>query len=321
MTLFARVFLIGWKNARCLGITWNEICFFYSNGSGLCSWDGENTGEFLCHIHRIMQDVEPPNQGAAFSLWAVVERAVLNARLTLQLQECNNNVGQYCLVWFFNIPVVHIQKDRILYHMIYIYVYIYTCIHIYLDISLGVTCILEFFFHSEELQLNDQRTLGLFSSGFGSTCCWASWTFSEWTSGEILEHVFFFSPWWVEVNVMFLFHFLELKVLLSWKLKWYDVFRLYFRMFMQFNVIKIYPYTDVGIKDVRNTPTGICIKCSTHLLQVLYWPCLFDTWLYFLPPWKGTKLSLWPNRIKGWVMVLFAWPSYVDPDWRTFIHT
>ena len=95
------------------------------NWSGVCSWDGENTGEFLCHIHRIVKDVEPPNQGAAFSFWAVVERAVLNFRLTLQLQECNNNVGQYCLVWFFNIPV-DIQKDRILYHMIDMYIYIYT---------------------------------------------------------------------------------------------------------------------------------------------------------------------------------------------------
>lgn len=144
MTLFARVFPIGWKNARCLGITWNEIWLIYSNWSGVCSWDGENTGEFLCHIHRIVKDVEPPNQGAAFSFWAVVERAVLNFRLTLQLQECNNNVGQYCLVWFFNIPVVHIQKDRILYHMINMYIYIH--IHTYLDIPLGVTCVLEFFF-------------------------------------------------------------------------------------------------------------------------------------------------------------------------------
>ena len=76
--------------------------------------------------------LKPPNQGAAFSFWAVVERAVLNARLTLQLQECNNNIGQYCLVCFFKIPVVHIQKDRILYHMINIYIYIHILIYIYI---------------------------------------------------------------------------------------------------------------------------------------------------------------------------------------------
>ena len=59
-------------------------------------------------------------------------------------------------------------------------------------------------YQSEELQLNHQRTLGLFSSSFWSTCWWASWTNGErWEIKNVVVcFMFFFSQIALAIGVL-----------------------------------------------------------------------------------------------------------------------